>query len=62
MNKYKVLITEKLQKKINVFANSKEEAESKALLEWKEQKHVLDSEHFVSVTFEIEKETKREER
>ncbi len=62
MKNYRVVITEELEKTINVLANSREEAESKALLEWKEQKHVLDSEHFKCVTFEIQKETRREER
>ena len=58
MEKYKVEITEYLQKTIEVDANTKEEAVDKVTIQYKNSEVVLDSSNYVSTDIEIYNEDK----
>ena len=52
---YEVQITETLELTVEIAAASSEEAETLAELDWKNEKHVLGSEHFSGVSFRARK-------
>jgi len=54
MKTYKVTITEKLQKTVEVEAPCRFEAEKLVEKNWKNSEYILDSEHFKNVTFRAE--------
>lgn len=56
MKEYDVKITEKLEKIVTVYAESREDAELKVENGWEKSEYVLDSENFVGVDFNVEKE------
>ena len=52
---YEVQITETLELTVEIVAASSEEAERLVELDWKNEKHVLGSEHFSGVSFRARK-------
>ena len=64
MSKFKVEIKETLCKTVEVEANSREKAEEIIFEQWQKGKHVLDSDHFKTITFEatLQQKSKDHER
>ena len=52
MKTYSVTITETLQKTIEIRAGSREQAEEIMSKQWYKGEHILDSDHFKTVSFE----------
>ena len=52
MKTYSVTITETLQKTVEIEAGSREQAEEMVNEQWYKGEHVLDSDHFKTVSFE----------
>ena len=54
MQKYKVKITEILERTVEVEASSREAAEDLVAEQWGHNEHILDAEDFTGVTFKAE--------
>jgi hypothetical protein len=52
MKTYSVIITETLQKAVEIEAGSREQAEEMVSEQWYKGEHVLDSDHFKTVSYE----------
>ena len=62
MKKYKVEITETLQKTVTIEAESREEAEDLVRGEWKTGKHILEAEDFAGVEFKAKEPVRSKEK
>ena len=62
MKKYKVEITETLQKIVTIEAESREEAEDLVRGEWKTGKHILEAEDFAGVDFKAKEPVRSKEK
>ena len=62
MKKYKVEITEMLQKTVTIEAGSREAAEDLVRGEWKTGKHILGSENFAGVDFKAKEPVRSKEK
>ena len=61
MSKFKVEIKETLCKTVEVEASGRKQAEEIVFEQWQKGKHVLDSDHFKTITFEATQQQKNKD-